>query len=578
MFERHLLIALLGLVILLTPFVTVADQVQSDAADVRVLIDISGSMKRNDPDNLRRPALRLLVGLLPGDSRAGVWTFGQYVNMQVPLGKVDEAWKQRATKGAAKIHSRGLFTNIEEVLKRSSADWQGKESGHRRHMVLLTDGMVDVSKDASLNAASRSRILSESLPRLIDLGVKVHTIALSERADHELMRTLSKETGGWYEQVDDAAQLQRVFLRVFEKVGKPDALPLKDNRFQVDDSVREATLLVFRDEKGQPTQVTSPSGQSFSSDNVPSNVKWHRDEGYDLVTITEPEVGDWRIDAALDPDNRVLVVTDLKMHVSDIPGQIIVGDPVPVSIEFSNQGERIVKRTFLDLVNLQSELTDSLGPTEPKPIYDDGQGDDEESGDGRYTLVIGRKLSSGDAELIISAQGKTFQRVQHQIFKMIPPVGLETRFDDPDSNVFTVQITPYAELLDTGSVKTQAKLVSSSGGEEKPVMFVPSADGTGWETDIDPSVLEGEWELWLNITATGLKGNRMVIDLDPMEISGLAEPVPKPGSEEPEGSDSEWLMQAAVVGAANLTLLLFAGLGFWIVKRRNSGEPPQILA
>jgi len=70
------------------PYAVCADGGQPDTADVRVLIDISGSMKKNDPNNLRRPALRLLVGLLPEDSRAGVWTFGQYVNMQVPLGKV----------------------------------------------------------------------------------------------------------------------------------------------------------------------------------------------------------------------------------------------------------------------------------------------------------------------------------------------------------------------------------------------------------------------------------------------------------------------------------------------------------
>ena len=59
--------------------------------DVRILIDISGSMKHNDPHNLRAPALRLLTGLLPKGTRAGVWTYGQYVNMLVPLGEVDVA-------------------------------------------------------------------------------------------------------------------------------------------------------------------------------------------------------------------------------------------------------------------------------------------------------------------------------------------------------------------------------------------------------------------------------------------------------------------------------------------------------
>ena len=45
--------------------------------DVRVLIDISGSMKKNDPNNLRIPAVNLLTEIIPDGARAGVWTFGQ---------------------------------------------------------------------------------------------------------------------------------------------------------------------------------------------------------------------------------------------------------------------------------------------------------------------------------------------------------------------------------------------------------------------------------------------------------------------------------------------------------------------
>ena len=45
--------------------------------DVRLVIDVSGSMKQNDPNNLRQPAVELLVQLLPEGSKAGVWTFGK---------------------------------------------------------------------------------------------------------------------------------------------------------------------------------------------------------------------------------------------------------------------------------------------------------------------------------------------------------------------------------------------------------------------------------------------------------------------------------------------------------------------
>src|SRR3569833_1347067 len=86
------------------------------AKDIRVLIDISGSMKHNDPHNLRAPALRLLTGLLPNGVHSGVWTYGQQVNMVVPLGTVDLAWQARAEQAAAKINSAGLYTNIEGAL------------------------------------------------------------------------------------------------------------------------------------------------------------------------------------------------------------------------------------------------------------------------------------------------------------------------------------------------------------------------------------------------------------------------------------------------------------------------------
>ena len=284
-----------------------------DKNDVRVLIDISGSMKQNDPHNLRRPALRMLVGLLQPGTRAGVWTFAKWTNPLVPLAGVDEAWKKKALALSQQIKSPGAFTNIERVLEDATKDWSGRPTTHNRHLVLLTDGMVDVSKVAGESAASRKRILEKLLPHLKQLGVKVHTIALSDRADHELMKRLSGETGGWYQQVDGADQPKRVFLKVFEQVGKPEGVPLKDNRFTVDASVKEAAILLFR-EKGSPAPVLiSPNGEEYKDSDLVAGVAWYKDQGYDLITVGSPARGEWSLRADVDPDNRVMIVTDLKL-------------------------------------------------------------------------------------------------------------------------------------------------------------------------------------------------------------------------------------------------------------------------
>ena len=554
-----------------------------EVADTRILIDVSGSMKNNDPANLRRPALRLLVGLLPDDARAGVWTFGQYVNMQVPLGKVDDAWKIRARQGAGKIHSRGLFTNIEEVLKRSIADWQGATTKYRRHLILLTDGMVDISKSADENAESRQRILDQILPQLKEYDARVHTIALSERADHELMKTLSDETGGWYEQVDDASQLQRIFLRLFEKVGRPDSVPLKENRFTIDSSISETTLLVFRDNAAPPTRVTTPSGKTFGAIDAPENVNWHRDEGYDLLTISGPETGEWQIQASLDPDNRVMVVTDLKLHSTELPNKLALGEQLPLVVHFSDSGKKITAPDFLEVLDIQVEQNDTEGPGEPRPLFDDGQQGDAAAGDGDFTMLVGDRDRAGRVELLLDVEGKTFRREQRQSFTVVPSYRVEvTANSERGESALQVKVFPDMELLDPASISIQGNMSSERDGSQ-PVMMLPVTGGSGWESMIDRKTLSGSWKLALHLSARTLAGNQLEIDLEPVVIDGLAaEPLadPPPELEEAqtsEGTEPDWIMLASLFGAGNLLLLSIAGVAFWLVRRGSAKDQIQLL-
>jgi hypothetical protein len=74
------------------------------APDIRVLVDVSGSMKTTDPQNLRIPALKLLAELLPANATAGIWVFDQKVVPLMPVATVTPQWKQKARASAAKIH------------------------------------------------------------------------------------------------------------------------------------------------------------------------------------------------------------------------------------------------------------------------------------------------------------------------------------------------------------------------------------------------------------------------------------------------------------------------------------------
>lgn len=66
----------------------------SQNLDVRLLIDVSGSKQTNDPENLRVPAVLLVVELMPRGATSGIWTFSERVEPLIPAAIVGDKWKK----------------------------------------------------------------------------------------------------------------------------------------------------------------------------------------------------------------------------------------------------------------------------------------------------------------------------------------------------------------------------------------------------------------------------------------------------------------------------------------------------
>jgi uncharacterized protein (TIGR03503 family) len=562
---------------------------EPEKADVRVLIDISGSMRQNDPNNLRRPALRMLSGLLQPGTQAGVWTFARWVNNLVPVAEVDEAWKKRVQSLSKQIASPGQFTNIEEVLDKASLDWQGKEPTHVRHLILLTDGMVDVSKTPGESEASRARIIDGLLPRLQADNVKVHTIALSARADHDLMKQLSGETGGWYQQVEQAADLQRVFLKMFEKVGKPDTVPLTDNRFVVDGAVNEATVLAFSKPGAETASLTSPSGEVFKDSDLPSGIAWYRDEGYDMITIASPEKGEWVLNADLDPDNRVLIVTDLKLQTSEIPTHMAVDEQVRVEANLNNRGKVVTRKAFLRLLEVNAALDGSTQDGK-LPLNDSGETPDEAAGDGRYSMHLGVGSAADDVELTVTVESPTFMREKR--FRMVVhEVATAAVEDSPDGPVLRIK-AEKAVMQPGAQISAWQEIVPG----QPTALEIESVADEEWLAPMSDTVSPS----YLMLSGTTRLGTLIERKLGPIMPEGMAPPPPPPVEEpppvieeappepevpaplpEPEPpiveeteepppeEESSWVLPAIIFGAFNVVLVI-GGLVWFLIRRRST--------
>ena len=452
-----------------TSCLVAAEKTQVKKADVRLLIDISGSMKKNDPNNLRIPALQLVTNLLPKGSDAGVWAFGRYVNMMVPLSKVDQKWQVNATNTAKKINSRGLFTNIGSVLQKASYGWTSKSPKEKRSMVLLTDGMVDISKDPQVNAKERKRILEDILPKLRKAGVAIHTIALSENADHELLKELSKQTDGWYESVNNAEQLQKVFLNQIKKTAR---------------------------------------------------------QSCDLVTLQKPETGQWKIDADVDPDNRVMVVSQLGLDVSEVPNNLLSGEAINYQFRLLEEGSVIENQDFLGLVDARLEQNKAGQKSKMAMFYD--------SANFNFKQNFFTDSFEGELQLKLLVKSPTFERIRtHAINIYGSPLQVEVEPSSDNIAPHKIHLSVRDDIVQSDSIKINAVIAMPDG--EK--LFVGVSDITK-AMEIATNLEGGDYSIEFTISGQSVLGREFEVTPAATTFSAISSII-EPIIETPTAAESE---------------------------------------
>ncbi len=568
-------------------------------SDVRVLIDISGSMKKNDPKNLRIPALKIITNLMPKGSESGVWAFGKFVNMLVPIKEVDEKWQSDANKAADKISSAGLFTNIGDAMAKSSWDWTRPDPSEKRSMILLTDGMVDVSKDPKVNEQERQRILNTILPKLKNAGVTIHTIALSQDADQELLSTLANETDGWFTAVNDAEGLQRIFLKIFEQATPRDNLPLTDNQFKVDNSVEEMTLLVFREEGSSATVLVSPSDQRLTQETSDKNLRWYASSAYDLITVNQPEVGDWRIDAAIDPDNRVMVVSKLGLMVDELANNVLAREQIKYRIQLLEDGKAITRSEFLNLVdaNLNTTYNGKDGIT---PLLRN-----DSTGEFQQIFYSGEK--DGLLEITLTVKSPTFERSRrHAINVYGQPIQSDLQVSMIDGGDHTVYLRAAEDVLDLSSLKVNVKILFPD--ETSQYTTIDNfTDDTQFTIE---GKQKGAYQVSIKVSGNSKVGRAFSTDLPliefstaeetiepeevipvedtPEEVPVEPEPEPEPDVEEtkepepevlvlqPEQEPTNWVLWLSIGLGANILVIIGGWLTWRLVKKRTQSSTDDL--
>lgn len=191
------------------------------AKDVVVVLDNSGSMKKNDPDFLAKQAVSEFISALDTQTRIAIVIFDQDVSLAVPLTHLSFEARESVLSSLEKVNYKGLFTDSPAAIER--AIYELKNNGRQeaqKSIVFITDGIVDTGKpNVDLE---KSKWLKEDLAAdAADESIKVFGVAFTEGADFQLIQSIAQKTDGEYYRALHAVDLQKVFKQINVIINKP---------------------------------------------------------------------------------------------------------------------------------------------------------------------------------------------------------------------------------------------------------------------------------------------------------------------------------------------------------------------
>ncbi len=370
----------------------------------------------------------------------------------------------------------------------------------------------------------------------------------------------------------------------------PSDIPLLDNRFRIDYGVKEITFIVTR-KPGTPSVIlVRPDGSKLYVGKVtPPDVGWLALKDQDLITIRDPMPGPWQAIGEVDPDNRVRLLSNIRLETDQLPTQLYQGErvklkswlliddaPPKAGYYLTDLGMTVRLQRFNDAKQKGEPIVDEvLGH-----YRDDGKGLDEVPGDGIMTAEAVLDVAAGKYRAMYSTGNQVFSRARYQDVLIYPlPVSYTLA---PPSQEFGAKLSFLidADELDPASVVIEGKATNTVGAS-----MAFNAVATEPRVEIDLSAIKevGQYEVNATLFGTTRLGREIQVTLpvksfnifpvlaaEPSAASAASETsaaVPNQVKFE-EKQSSGWLIW--LLGGVGILLVLLGGVGFILLQKRRA--------
>lgn len=243
----------IGIVFLSLMFSSVGwSQSGHSVADVVLIIDSSGSMRENDPRELRKEAAKQFIDLAESDVQIGVVDFDDRAKTLAELTFADENGKSKLKKAVDTIDAddgTNIYAGLQAGIEILSD--LNKAFTARKAAVLLTDGEDNERKT-----------LQAYVGNYVANGWSVYTIGLDDgvSVDRDLLKQIADATleGEYYPVTLDNIQL--VYNTILAKITLKSVVLASPSRYINQDQTVEKEVSV--DEWVSPVKMTLSWGEA----------------------------------------------------------------------------------------------------------------------------------------------------------------------------------------------------------------------------------------------------------------------------------------------------------------------------
>lgn len=231
--------------------------------DIMIVIDNSGSMKKNDPDFLTQEVVANFLGDLGDDTRLGMVIFDREARLVEPLGdRSGQLARATFLKSLEKVDYTGQLSDTPVAVERAVYSLKrNARPDAQKVIVLLTDGIVDTGD--KLRDIEKEKWLKEALTdESRQAGIRIFGIAFTEAADFSLIQTLAIRTNGEYYRAFSVEDIHQTFNALQKSLTSAPRAPAEDAEDQPKTKAASAQPIETAEPKISIDQAPEPSFQT----------------------------------------------------------------------------------------------------------------------------------------------------------------------------------------------------------------------------------------------------------------------------------------------------------------------------